>query len=488
MQLISQNKRMPLNRYFIIFVLLFGIFNCQAQQLKVELGKGEIALNEPFTITFTVENANLKDYSGFPEIDGFVKRGTSSSSSTNFINGKRSYSQSITQNYIARAEGVYELKSFSIRVNGQLVKINGKKIKVGPAKQRRRSYDPFGSDPFEDFFGRNNSPQEFVDVEADAFLALTTDKSSVYLGEGFTVTIAFYVSAKNRAELSFHELGTQLPEIIKEIKPSNCWEENFEIGNITGEPVEINGQRYSQFKIYQATYYALNTETINFPAVDLEMIKYKVAKNPTFFGRNRQENIEKFTSKPKTVTIKELPPHPLKERVSVGNYKLKESVSSDELQTGESFNYSFNITGEGNISAIHEPAFPSDDNFDFYPPNVRQDINKGNGKVRGVKSFGFYGIPNEPGTFNMGDYFSWVYFNTAKEEYDTLKSELVLVVSGESKKNESISSTDMGSFYDTIELKNNNLFALNESDFYKTLANIGIVLMLALAAFVIFRK
>lgn len=479
---------MLLNRYFIIFVLLFGIFNCQAQQLKVELGKGEIALNEPFTITFTVENANLKDYSGFPDIEGLVKRGTSSSSSTNFINGKRSYSQSITQNYMATAEGVYELKSFSIKVNGQLVKINGKKIKVGPAKQRRRSYDPFGSDPFEDFFGRGNAPQEFVDVEADAFLALTTDKSSVYLGEGFTVTIAFYVSAKNRAELSFHELGTQLPEIIKEIKPSNCWEENFEIGNISGEPVEINGQRYSQFKIYQATYYALNTETINFPAVDLEMIKYKVAKNPTFFGRNRQENIEKFTSKPKTVTIKELPPHPLKESVSVGNYKLRESVSSDELRTGESFNYSFNVTGEGNISAIHEPGFPSDDNFDFYPPNVRQDINKGNGKVRGVKSFGFYGIPNEPGTFNMGDYFSWIYFNTAKEEYDTLKSELVLKVSGESKKNESISSTDMGSFYDTIELKNNNLFAINDDGFYKMIANIGIVLMLALAAFIIFRK
>lgn len=479
---------MLLNRYLLFFVVLFCAFSTEAQQLKVELGNGDIAINEPFTITFTVENATLKDYSGFPDIKGFVKRGTSSSSSTNFINGQRSFSQSITQNYVATAEGEYELKPFSIKVNGQLVKINGKKIKVGPAKQRRRGYDPFGNDPFQDVFGRRNAPQEFVDVEADAFVALSTDKSSVYLGEGFTVTIAFYVSSKNRAELSFHELGTQLPEIVKKIKPTNCWEENFEIGNISGEAVEINGQRYSQFKIYQATYYPLNTEKIEFPSIDLEMIKYKVAKNPSFFGRNRQENIETFSSKPKTVVIKELPTHPLKESVSVGNYKLQEKISSSNLQTGESFNYSFNVTGEGNISAIHEPSFPSDENFDFYPPNVRQDINKGNGKVRGVKSFSFYGIPNEPGSYNMKDYFSWIYFNTAKEQYDTLKSEVVLVVTGESKKNESISSTDMGSFYDSIELKDNTLFVLNNQSMFKTIANIAIFLMLAITAFVVFKK
>ncbi len=479
---------MLINRYSLIFVLLFGVFHLQGQQLKVQLGKDEIALNEPFTITFTVENATLKDYSGFPDIEGFVKGGTSSSSSTNFINGQRSFSQSVTQNYIAKAEGVYELKSFSIKVNGELVRIKGKKIKVGPPKQRRRTYDPFGSDPFQDFFGRQNAPQEFIDVKADAFLALTTDKSEVYLGEGFTVTIAFYVSAKNRAEMRFHELGTQLPEIIKKIKPANCWEENFEIGNISGEPVQINGERYDQFKIFQATYYALNTDTIQFPAFGLDMVKYNVAKNPTFFGRNRQEEIQTFRSKPRTVTIRELPPHPLRESVSVGNYRLKESISSSELKTGESFNYSFNITGEGNISAIHEPKFQSDENFDFYPPNVRQDIKKGNGRVRGIKSFGFYGIPNEPGEFDMKDYFSWIYFNPEKEQYDTLKSELTLVVTGESKKNESISSTDMGSFYDSIALKDNSLMNLSEKGILQTLINIGIVLMLVLGAYIVFKK
>lgn len=458
--------------------------NVYAQKLNIQLGSGEIALNQPFTITFTVENAKLQDYSGFPEIKGFVKRGTSSSSSTNYTNGQRTFSHSITQNYLARAVGVYEMKPFSIKVNGKVHKIQGKKITVGPAKQRRRN-----NDPFQDIFGRrNNQPQEFVDVKADAFLAITTDKSSVYLGEGFTMTIAFYVSKKNRAEMRFHDLGTQLSDILAEIKPNNCWEENFEINNPSGEPTEINGQKYDQYKVYQATYYPLNREPITFPSIDLDMVKYSVAKNQSFFGRNKKEKVQTFTSRPKTVTIKELPDHPLKESVSVGNYRLKEKVSADKLQTGESFSYSFNISGEGNISAISEPNFRSDENFDFYPPNVRQDINKGNGKVRGGKSFSFYGIPNEPGNFKMKDYFSWIYFNTAREQYDTLKSDLVLVVSGESKKNEFISSTDMGSFYDSINLKENTLFSTKKTGLFRVFGNIAIFMMLAVVAFVVFKK
>jgi hypothetical protein len=475
---------MSLNRYLILFVIVFSSLDASAQKLNVTLGSGAIALNQPFTITFTVENAKLQDYSGFPEIKGFVKRGTSSSSSTNYTNGKRTFSHSIIQNYLARAEGVYELRPFNIKVNGKTIEIKGKKIKVGPAQQRRTN-----NDPFQDFFGRrNDQPQEFVNVKADAFLAITTDKSSVYLGEGFTMTIAFYVSKKNRAEMRFHDLGTQLSDILSEIKPNNCWEENFEINNPSGEPTEINGQKYDQYKVYQATYYPLNKEQITFPSVDLDMVKYSVAKNPSFFGRNKKEQIEKFTSRPKIVTIKELPDHPLKESVSVGNYKLTEKVSADKLKTGESFSYSFNISGEGNISAISEPNFRSDDNFDFYPPNVRQDINKSNGRVRGGKSYSFYGIPNEPGDFKMKDYFSWIYFNTAREQYDTLKSDLVLVVSGESKKNESISSTDMGSFYDSINLKENTLFSTEKSGLFRLFGNIAIFLMLAVVAFVVFKK
>ena len=139
--------------------------------------------------------------------------------------------------------------------------------------------------------------------------------------------------------MRFYELGRQLTDILKKIKPGNCWEENFNIENINSIPVVINNKRYNQYKIFQATYYPFNNEDINFPSLELELIKYKVSKRPSFFGRNKIEDYEKFFSKPIKVNVRDLPEHPLRDNVVVGNFKLKESIDSKNIETGNSFNY-----------------------------------------------------------------------------------------------------------------------------------------------------
>lgn len=473
------------NFYLCLLISSFFSFQAKSQEVRLELGTTEISLNQYFTITLTVENERLKNYSPFPEIEGFVKRGTSSSTSTSFINGQMTSSQSITQNYQAINEGSYSLPPFTMTVNGADVAMDGATIRVGPASQQRR---PPSNDPFQNFFNRGEEPTEFIDVEADAFLALTTDKSEVYVGEGFTTTIAFYVAETNRADMRFFDLGKQITEIVKKIKPANTWEENFNIDNINGVPVTINNRAYTQYKIYQAAFYPLNVEDLAFPSISLKLIKYKVAKNPSFFGRNRQEDYETFYSKPRTVTVKQLPPHPLRESVAVGDYRLAEQINTLEVNTGQSFNYTFNIIGEGNVSAIEAPVLPATEYFDFYAPNVKQNVTRSNGKVKGTKSFTYYAIPNEPGEYSLGDYMKWIYFNPEKERYDTLRSQQVLLVSGESRKNEYIMSNDMGSFYDKIEFQKNNLQTLGDLPWIRIFANIFILTMISLTVIVLIRK
>jgi hypothetical protein len=204
--------------------------------------------------------------------------------------------------YLPLKQGIYTVQAFRMTVNGQTINSPGKKVKVGPPVQTQR--DPFTYDP-NDFFGKNNTT-EFVDIKEDAFLAISTNKSEVYVGEGFTTSISFYVADKNRAPLQFHDLGKQLTNILKKIKPTNCWEENFEIENVQSETVTINGEYYDQYKLYEATFYPLNTKPIEFPSVGLQLIKFKVAKNPSFFGQNRKEDFKTFYSKPKTIKVKEL--------------------------------------------------------------------------------------------------------------------------------------------------------------------------------------
>ncbi len=469
------------------FVVLVFIQSVDAQDVKIELGPDKIGSNQLWTITLTIENERLKNYSPFPEINGLVKRGTSSSTSTSFVNGRMTSSQSITQNYQAGREGTIVIPDFSMTVNGNDYSVKGKQLTIGPPiQQQRRAPDPF--DPFRDMFGRDTEPTEFIDVEADAFLALTTDKDDVYIGEGFTTTLAFYVSETNRADMRFYDLGNQITDIVKQIKPDNCWEENFNIDNINGQPVSIRDRGYTQYKIFQASYYPLNDQEIFFPSVGLKLLKYKRARNPSFFGRNRQEDFETFYSKPKRIKIKQLPPHPLRERVAVGNYRLQEKLSSKNLNTGQSFNYAFNIAGEGNISAIEPPVIPENDKFDFYEPNIRQNVRRASNLVRGTKNFDYYGIPNEPGTFNLGDFMYWIFFNTARNDYDTLRSSAVVNVSGESRKNEYISSTDLGSFYDNIQFENNELKPIKESSFLLIFTNIFIFAILALSAVLVFKR
>ena len=475
-----------------IFLVLTFFFNQNliSQNVQIILGPDEIGENQAWTIHVSISNDQLKSYDNFPDIEGFRKRGTSTQSQTSIVNGQMSTTQGVIMTYTPLKQGTFSLRPFKMKINGQIVSSNGKTIKVGPAAQVQ-THDPFKSffdrDPFEDAFGRRRET-EFVDVKDDAFLALTTSKDEVYIGEGFTTTLSFYVAESNKAPMQFHELGQQLSEILKKLRPSVCWEENFNIENIEGESIQINGKYYTQYKIYQAVYYPLSNQTLEFPSVGLKMIKYKVAKNPTFFGQNRQEDFKTFYSKPKSVKVKELPPHPLRDIVAVGDYRMDEKITSSAGETGKSLAYDFNIFGEGNISAIEKPIIQKSRIFDFFEPNIRQSITRNHGRVTGTKAFGYYIIPKEPGNFDLKDYVQWVYFNPKKKTYDTLKSKVSLVISGESKKNDVISSSNSGSFYDQIVLADNTLQNTTPNPWFKIGANVLAILMIGASIWMILKK
>ena len=467
---------------FLFSCLWISLYS-HAQNIQIQLGPDEIAENQAWTIAVHVINGQLKTYDNFPEIDGLRKRGTSTQSQTNIVNGQVSSSQSVIMTYVPIRQGIFTIPPFSMKINDQVTYSSGKKIKVGPPIQAQ-ARDPFGRDPFGDFFGKTET--EFVDVKEEALLTLTTSKDEVYVGEGLTATLSFLVADNNRAPMQFYELGRQLSEILKKLKPSNCWEENFNIENIEGEPITIGGKGYTQYKIYQAAFYPLNTEPITFPSVGLEMIKFKVAKNPSFFGQNRQEDFKTFNSKLKVVRVKELPPHPLQNSVAVGSYQLNEKIPTTQLKTGQSVGYEFNVQGEGNISSVERPAIPKDNNFDFYEPNIQQNITREHGRVAGTKSFKYFLVPKEPGQFALGDYFQWIFFNPSSKKYDTLRSKIVLNVEGESQRNQAIQSTDFGSFYDRIDTTDNSLLASSRTSWTKIGMNLFILLALGTSVYLVF--
>ncbi len=458
-----------------------------AQEVKVELGPDEIGINETFTIKVTLSNEKIKSYDQFPEIQGFQKQGISQSSSMNIINGQMSSSNSVIQYYKPSRKGQFTLGRFSVLINGKSYASAGKRITVKDAANTQASSGN-AYDPFADFFGRSAEAPEFVEVADDAFFAVTVDKNEVYTGEGFTLDVSFFMSEQNQAPFQFYEPGKQLDAILKKLRPANAWEENFSITTIEPETVEQNGKRWIKYKIFESTFFPFSEGKIQIPNVPWEMIKYRVAKNPSLFGANRQEDFKTFYSTPKVITVKPLPPHPLKNEVAVGQFQLRENINTLEVETGKGFSYNFGISGIGNINSLNAPKRLPGTNLNAFDPNVRQQINRGNGLVSGIKEFDYFITLNEAGEYNLNQYFEWIYFDPAREVYDTLRPAAKILVSGESKINEALSGQRLGGIYDRIETESNQFLNEQYKYYFTTAINVLLLAALAVLAVTIIRK
>lgn len=468
--------------YLVFFVAGFA----QAQNVKIDLGPDEIALNETFTIKVTISEDKIKSYDQFPEIPGFQKQGISQSSSMTIINGQMSSTNSIIQYYKPSRKGQFTLGSFSVLINGQSFESPGKTITVGDPVSNQGFGNP--TDPFADFFGRPAEEPEYVELEDDAFFSVSVDKKEIFAGEGFNLNVAFYMSDQNQAPFEFYEPGRQLDAILKKLKPNNAWEENFNITNIQPEVVEINGKRWMRFKVYEASFFPFSEGTIELPRVPWEMIKYRIAKNPTFFGANRQEDFKTFYSTPQTITVNPLPPHPLKNEVSVGVFQLRENISKLEVETGQGFEYNFGVTGVGNINSVSPPKRLPGTNLNTFDPNVRQQVNQGYGRVSGIKEFNYYITLNEAGEYDLKDHFRWIYFDPERAVYDTLVPKAKILVSGESKVNQAISGQRLGGIYDRIASESNQFSNERYKYYFTTVINVLLLSAVALLAVLIIKK
>jgi hypothetical protein len=170
----------------------------------------------------------------------------------------------------------------------------------------------------------------------------------------------------------------------------------------------------------------------------------------------------------------------------VGVFRLKESVSNRNLQTGKTFAYQFDIIGEGNFSTVDlKPKNSS--SFDFYPPAIKQQSSRSGNKISATKSFIFQIIPKEPGLHVLRNYFEWIYFDTQKEKYDTLSSAISVQVSGESQRNVAI-SLNTGPLYKNMLQESNRLRSLNEGGRVRMFANIFILFMIIVTLVLFFIK
>jgi hypothetical protein len=473
-------------RFIWVFLLLFPGLPLMAQRVAIELGSSPVPIDQYFTISVRVEGGEIKTIDPFPEIEGFRKSTRFATTTTTTVAGLATVTKSVTQRYAALQEGKYEVKPFTMRVNSLSVSSKGATITVSPmgdagselqAEREEEAPTPSAEDP------------EYLDLKEDAFLSVSTTKKEAYVGEGVMSTLWFYVAESDQHLLQFHDFANQLPALVRQLRQKNAWEETIDlVGEVVPEKVTVEDKDYLRYRLHAAVYYPLNAETLTFPSVSLKMIKYRLAKSPTFAGENRQEEIKTYVSRVKTVAVRELPPHPQRLTVPVGAYRLRENLSRPSVEAGKSLAYSFRVEGEGNLAALLPPPSQPDGSLEMYPPEVTQQIDRLRTGITGTKSFRFQLLARQPGKIDLGNYFSFVYFNPTKGQYDTLRSELTLVVTGEGDANAAIQSRDLGQFYNLIHTEDNTLVSLHRFEEIKRYLNYLLLGLLVLTLIMFFKR
>ncbi|WP_022824252.1 BatD family protein [Hymenobacter norwichensis] len=461
-------------------------------QAELELGEASFPVTEYYTISFRLRGAALERYSAFPDIEGFKKSGKSSTTTTRIVEGQTTTELTITQRYAAYAEGEYVLKPFTMVINGVTVRSAGATLQVETAPAAATGPPPSGSlqgmGLLDKLFGKPK-PQEYVEPKDNAFMALVPDKTSVYVGEGVHVGLYFYLTPADQGLLAFHDFGGQLPAILQQLRQRTAWEEPFNEQEIVPEPVTMGGKEFLRYRLYEAEYYPLNTEPLMFPAVALRMVKYRLAKNPTEGLDNRLEGYKTYLSSARTITVKPLPPHPLRDQVPVGSYQLREAINQTTFRTGQAFTYSFGVEGEGNLAAVSAPLVAARQGLEVYGPDVRQELTRQAGRVGGRKVFTYRFVARRPGPLPLDSLLAMVFFDPATGRYDTLRAEVRPLVRGPVSTASAFRAPSDDQFYQNVLFDANN--TLQPLDSYRDVrryANYILAALLAVAVWGWWRK
>jgi hypothetical protein len=462
----------------LISICTIFIGKAYGQDPAVSLGKTSISLNETFTITLTLPKSKKKEFHSypyyvFPQIEDMVKK------QTEYLQDPTTKEYKIVQFYAPRKAGTFTLDPFVLSFNGLPLAIKGAKIKVTAADPTLKSPEPF-----------EEKGTEFKPEKEDVFFKILVNKTSVYINEGISVSVALqYGSPSPNLDLTFINLNEQVATIAKKIKPANCWIEEKDFSeHMRVDTFMINNKKYFNWNIYEAIFFPLDTNKVIIPSLDFKLIKYQTTLNSATTSILRKA-IELHLRTPLLkIKVKNLPPHPLRNEASAGSYQLEESISSFNLKTGKSFKYNFTVIGEGNISTIANPTIKENEFFELYSPEITEGLVRNKQYFARTRTYSYYILPKEPGNFKLGDYIYWVYFDPQRNTYDTLSSSYLLKIKGESQKNSYISSTDLGSFYNTISKENNQLALLEKDEFIKHFANFIILFMLVTTAILILKK
>ncbi|MCC8143823.1 MAG: BatD family protein [Tannerellaceae bacterium] len=403
---------------FFLALFLAGGFAVSAQNITFKASAPQaVAMGEQFRLSYTI-NAEAKDLR-IPELADFdvlMGPSTSSSHSTQIINGKMTSETMLTFTYILmpKKEGTFNIEPASIKVKNANYTSNAVSIKVLPADQAGSGNSASGQSGNR---GNANGGGATTVSNEDIFMRMTVSKNSVYEQEGILVTFKLYTVYNPREvnNVKFPEFEGFLAQEID--LPNKQWVlENH------------NGRNYQTVVLKQTVLYPQRPGKLTIESGRLDAIvqlpsNRRVRSIFEDFFDAYQDVSKTVTTSPVTIDVKPLPSgKPASFSGAVGSFTMTTEINSTNVKANEAVTIKTKISGSGNIRLIKNPEviFPND--FDIYDPKIDTDIRTTTSGTSGTRTIEYMAIPRYAGEFEIPA-IQFSYFDPKDGTYKTLKSD-----------------------------------------------------------------
>ena len=404
----------------ILLILLIFSNVCVTLAQGVEFkasAPAQVIMGRPFQLTYSV-NQRAKDLRApeFTDFEYVAGPYTSQSSSTSFVNGKRTSSFQLTYTYtlLAAKEGTFTISPATIKVDGEQYTSNGVRIAVLPADEPAHTNTNSQSHSAGSTTSQQSESQNIS--SENIFMRTLVSKTKVHEQEAILLTYKLYFAGVDVAQLTNN---TRLPEFKGFLK------QELEMSEIQTELEHYNGRNYQTATLYRTLLFPQRSGDIVIDPAQFEALLrvQNRAQVRSIFDDffNSYTTVTKALHSPGvTINVSALPAgKPAGFSGGVGHFNISSSISSTELQANEAVTLTVTIQGAGNMKLLKTPAVDWPEGFEVYDPKVTNNFNVTTSGVSGTKTIEYLAIPRAGGVYTIPA-IQFAYYDTQADTYRSL--------------------------------------------------------------------
>jgi hypothetical protein len=366
----------------ILSLLLFATaaplaLNGQALEARATVSPSTVGLNQQFVLNVELGGAGRMDGEpSLPDVGSFARYlGRSSSTNMQIINGVTTASVTIQYRFQAISEGTFEIGAVEVEAQGRVLRTSPVTLTVAATANPG---------------GRPGADAQSGVGPDDLFMVAEVSQTSVYQNQPIEVSYRLFtrvnVNAFNVVDVGENE-GFWVEDVPSPPNPQV-------------EQRVLNGQQYTTAVVRRVVLFPVSPGTKTVEPLSVEAsVRVQRRRRSIFDDVFGSQEPVVIASEPVEVEVLPLPAagRPQSFTGLVGRLDVSVSLDRSTVETNDAVTLEVKVEGEGNIQGLAAPVMDLGRDFEVFPPEVTQSIDRSGARIRGVKTYQYVLIPRSPG-------------------------------------------------------------------------------------------